>query len=66
MRRSVSAARDSVASMRYGFIFTGTDPNLAVELAVLAEQHGWHGFFVWEGIWATDPWATLAAAAVRT
>ena len=66
VRRSVSAARDSVASMRYGFIFPGTDPELAVELAVLAEQHGWHGFFVWEGIWATDPWATLAAAAVRT
>ena len=52
--------------MRSGFIFPGTDPELAVELAVLAEQHGWHGFFVWEGIWATDPWATLAAAAVRT
>lgn len=52
--------------MRYGFIFPGTDPELAVELAELAEQHGWHGFFVWEGIWAPDPWAILAAAAVRT
>lgn len=52
--------------MRYGFIYTGDDPELAVELATLAEAHGWHGFFVWEGIWATDPWATLAAAAVKT
>lgn len=52
--------------MQNGFIFTGTDPELAVELAGLAEASGWDGFFVWEGIWATDPWATLAAAAVMT
>ncbi|MGW9629844.1 LLM class flavin-dependent oxidoreductase [Agromyces sp. NPDC055520] len=52
--------------MRYGFIYTGSDPNLAVELAALAEASGWHGFFVWEGIWATDPWATLGAAAMVT
>ncbi|MDR5698993.1 LLM class flavin-dependent oxidoreductase [Agromyces aerolatus] len=52
--------------MEHGFIFTGSDPELAVELAPLAEAHGWDAFFVWEGIWATDPWATLAAAAVRT
>ncbi|MGI9823910.1 LLM class flavin-dependent oxidoreductase [Agromyces sp. Marseille-Q5079] len=52
--------------MEYGFIYTGSDPEIAVRLASLAETHGWHGFFVWEGIWATDPWATLAAAAVTT
>ncbi|GAA1833456.1 LLM class flavin-dependent oxidoreductase [Agromyces salentinus] len=52
--------------MEYGFIYTGSDPEVAVELSKLAEAHGWHGFFVWEGIWATDPWATLAAAAVST
>ena len=52
--------------MKYGFIFPGTDPELAVELAQLAERSGWHGFFVWEGIWATDAWATLAAAAMVT
>ncbi|WP_308799387.1 LLM class flavin-dependent oxidoreductase [Agromyces silvae] len=52
--------------MEYGFIFTGSDPELAVELAPLAEASGWDAFFVWEGIWATDPWATLAAAAVQT
>ncbi|WP_173924390.1 LLM class flavin-dependent oxidoreductase [Agromyces sp. Marseille-P2726] len=52
--------------MQHGFIFTGTDPELAVELAPLAEASGWHAFFVWEGIWATDPWATLAAAAMLT
>ncbi|MET0976605.1 MAG: LLM class flavin-dependent oxidoreductase, partial [Leifsonia sp.] len=52
--------------MKYGFIFPGSDPNLAVELAALAEQSGWDGFFVWEGIWSTDPWSTLAAASVVT
>ena len=52
--------------MRYGFVVTGSDPNLAVELAPLIEQHGWDAMFVWEGIWATDPWSVLAAAAMRT
>jgi len=52
--------------MEYGFIFTGSDPELAVDLARQAESDGWDAFFVWEGIWATDPWATLAAAAVQT
>ncbi|WP_205649325.1 LLM class flavin-dependent oxidoreductase [Agromyces sp. LHK192] len=56
----------NLPDMEFGFIYTGTDPETAVELAQLAEAHGWHGFFVWEGIWATDPWATLAAAAVTT
>ncbi|MRG60620.1 LLM class flavin-dependent oxidoreductase [Agromyces sp. CFH 90414] len=52
--------------MEYGFIYTGSDPEIAVDLAVVAESNGWDAFFVWEGIWATDPWATLAAAAMRT
>ena len=52
--------------MKYGFIFPGSDPNLAAELAALAEESGWDGFFVWEGIWAVDPWSTLAAAAMVT
>src|SRR5262245_24641847 len=52
--------------MEYGFIYPGDDPALAVELASLAEASGWSGFFVWEGVWSTDPWSVLAAAAVRT
>ncbi|QTX04327.1 LLM class flavin-dependent oxidoreductase [Agromyces archimandritae] len=52
--------------MEYGFIYTGTDPGEAVEFAVLAEAHDWDAFFVWEGIWASDAWAMLAAAAMRT
>ena len=52
--------------MRYGFIMPGGDARRAAELAALAEQHGWDGFFVWEGIWAVDAWAALTAAAMRT
>jgi alkanesulfonate monooxygenase SsuD/methylene tetrahydromethanopterin reductase-like flavin-dependent oxidoreductase (luciferase family) len=36
------------------------------ELAPLAEQAGWDGFFVWDPVWGVDPWVSLAAAAMRT
>ncbi|WP_069385256.1 LLM class flavin-dependent oxidoreductase [Cellulosimicrobium cellulans] len=40
-------------------------------MAVAAEEHGWDGFFTWDGmsimaVDTFDPWALLAAAAVRT
>ncbi len=62
----MSAVGDNVGRMQHGFIYTGSDPAFAVELAALAEESGWDAFFVWEGIWATDPWSTLAAAAMVT
>lgn len=37
-----------------------------VDLALLAEQAGWDGVFVWEGGYAVDPWCVLSAAAVQT
>ncbi len=52
--------------MKFGFVLPYGDARTAADLAVIAEDHGWHGFFVWEGIWAIDPWVSLAAAAVRT
>ncbi|MFD2079407.1 Flavin-dependent oxidoreductase, luciferase family (includes alkanesulfonate monooxygenase SsuD and methylene tetrahydromethanopterin reductase) [Actinopolymorpha cephalotaxi] len=52
--------------MRYGFVLPYGDARAAAELAEIAETHGWDGFFVWEGIWAIDPWVVLAAAATRT
>jgi alkanesulfonate monooxygenase SsuD/methylene tetrahydromethanopterin reductase-like flavin-dependent oxidoreductase (luciferase family) len=42
------------------------DARTAAELAAVAEEHGWDGFFVWEGVWAIDPWVSLAAVAMRT
>ncbi|GAB3752974.1 LLM class flavin-dependent oxidoreductase [Microlunatus parietis] len=57
--------------MRYGFIASTGNPNEQVELAVEAERAGWDGFFSWDGMSIGamdmyDPWAILAAAAVRT
>jgi alkanesulfonate monooxygenase SsuD/methylene tetrahydromethanopterin reductase-like flavin-dependent oxidoreductase (luciferase family) len=49
------------------------DPRPVVDLAVLAEAHGWAGFFVWDHVrWrepvraAADPWIILAAIAHAT
>jgi alkanesulfonate monooxygenase SsuD/methylene tetrahydromethanopterin reductase-like flavin-dependent oxidoreductase (luciferase family) len=52
--------------MRYGFVLPYGDARTTAELAALAEQHGWDGFFVWESIWGLDAWSMLAAAAMTT
>lgn len=57
--------------MRFGFVATHGPVGEAVTLAHEADEHGWDGFFTWDALsigdadgW--DPWALLAAAAVRT
>ncbi|NYD86461.1 LLM class flavin-dependent oxidoreductase [Cellulomonas oligotrophica] len=65
------------ATVRIGFVGSFGTVHEVVQMAVEAEQHGWDGFFTWDGVdlggamgdtsfpvW--DPWAVLAAAAVRT
>lgn len=57
--------------MKYGFIVTTGTPLEFVELAQEAEAAGWDGVFTWDGISVGDgvghdPWALLAAAAVKT
>jgi alkanesulfonate monooxygenase SsuD/methylene tetrahydromethanopterin reductase-like flavin-dependent oxidoreductase (luciferase family) len=52
--------------MRYGFVLPYGDARAATELAVIAEEHGWDGFFVWEPVWGIDAWVSLTAAAMRT
>ena len=52
--------------MRYGFVFPGNDINTSVEMAQEAEAAGWDGYFVWDGVWGTDPWVTLGAIAATT
>jgi alkanesulfonate monooxygenase SsuD/methylene tetrahydromethanopterin reductase-like flavin-dependent oxidoreductase (luciferase family) len=42
------------------------DARTAADLAALAEEHGWDGFFVWEPVWGVDAWVALAAAAMTT
>ena len=52
--------------MRFGFVFTGSDPRVAVAWAQAAEAAGWDAFFTWDAVWGTDPWVTLGACAMRT
>lgn len=70
-RERVSAAGTSVTGMKFGFIGTSGSASQMVELAVEVERAGWDGFFTWDGMAIGamdiyDPWAILAAAAVRT
>ena len=54
-----------------------SDPHLVAQLAEIAEEAGWHGFFLWdhmnyrldgspEPMEIADPWIMLAAIALRT
>jgi alkanesulfonate monooxygenase SsuD/methylene tetrahydromethanopterin reductase-like flavin-dependent oxidoreductase (luciferase family) len=52
--------------MRVGGVRPSGAARTAAERAAVAEEHGWDGFFVWEGVWAIDPWVSLAAVAMRT
>ena len=52
--------------MRAGIILPGGDANEQLELALVAEQSGWDGVFVWEASYGIDAWGLLSAIAVRT
>src|ERR1700758_235761 len=52
--------------MLTGFVLPGGPATEQLEQAVLAEQSGWDGVFVWEGAYGVDAWSLLAAMAVRT
>lgn len=55
--------------MRYGVVLPfgdGVDIHNIGELAHEAEEAGWDGVFVWDGIFGVDPWVALAAIAMRT
>jgi alkanesulfonate monooxygenase SsuD/methylene tetrahydromethanopterin reductase-like flavin-dependent oxidoreductase (luciferase family) len=52
--------------MRYGFILPGGTAAEQLEQAVLADQCGWDGVFVWEAAYGIDAWTLLAAMAQRT
>jgi alkanesulfonate monooxygenase SsuD/methylene tetrahydromethanopterin reductase-like flavin-dependent oxidoreductase (luciferase family) len=53
-------------AMRYGAVLPGGTATEQLEQAVLAEQAGWDGVFVWEAAYGVDAWSLLAAIAVRT
>jgi alkanesulfonate monooxygenase SsuD/methylene tetrahydromethanopterin reductase-like flavin-dependent oxidoreductase (luciferase family) len=52
--------------MNYGFVLPFGDARMAADMAMLAEECGWNGFFVWEPVWGNDAWVMLTAAAMRT
>ncbi|MEA3019622.1 MAG: hypothetical protein QOI47_1146 [Actinomycetota bacterium] len=52
--------------MKHGFVLPGGTASAQLELAVLADEAGWDGVFVWEGGYAVDAWSLLAAMATRT
>jgi alkanesulfonate monooxygenase SsuD/methylene tetrahydromethanopterin reductase-like flavin-dependent oxidoreductase (luciferase family) len=54
------------SAMRYGAVLPGGTATEQLEQAVLAEQAGWDGVFVWEAAYGVDAWSLLAAIAVRT
>lgn len=59
---------DGWCDVKFGFLVPTGGTDEVLELAVEIEAAGWDGFFYWDGIGglAWDPWAMLAAVAVRT
>lgn len=47
-------------------ILPGGTATEQLDQAVLAEQAGWDGVFVWEAAYGVDAWSLLAAIAART
>ena len=52
--------------MRYGFVMPADNTQAIINYAVKAEQAGWDGFFLGDGMWSVDAWLCLAAAAIHT
>jgi hypothetical protein len=52
--------------MHYGFVIPGASASEFAELGYEAEEAGWDGVFVPDGVPGTDPWVVLAAIAMRT
>ena len=52
--------------MRYGIVLPGGTATEQLDQAVLAEQSGWDGVFVWEAAYGVDAWSLLAAIATKT
>lgn len=52
--------------MNYGIVLPGGTAGEQLTQAVLAEEHGWDGVFVWEAAYGVDAWTLLGAMAART
>src|SRR5215471_163662 len=54
------------SEIRAGVVLPGGTATEQLEHAILAEQAGWDGVFVWEAGYGVDAWTLLAAMAART
>lgn len=52
--------------MRYGFVIPSGSAKQQLEAAILADEAGWDGVFVWEASYGVDAWSVLAAMAQET
>jgi alkanesulfonate monooxygenase SsuD/methylene tetrahydromethanopterin reductase-like flavin-dependent oxidoreductase (luciferase family) len=53
--------------MQFGVVMRTDVPlDTIPELASLAEESGWDGFFIWDSFAGQDPWVLLTAVAMRT
>jgi hypothetical protein len=55
-----------MSDMQFGVVLPGGTATQQLEQAVIAEQSGWDGVFVWEAAYGVDAWSLLAAMAMRT
>ena len=53
-------------ALSFGVILPGGTAREQLDQAILAEQSGWDGVFVWETGYGVDAWGLLSAMAVRT
>lgn len=53
-------------TMRYAVVLPGGTAVEQLEQAMLADQAGWDGVFVWEAAYGIDAWTLLAAIATST
>jgi alkanesulfonate monooxygenase SsuD/methylene tetrahydromethanopterin reductase-like flavin-dependent oxidoreductase (luciferase family) len=54
------------ADLRCGVILPGGSAREQLDQAILAEESGWDGVFVWEAAYGVDAWGLLSAIAART
>lgn len=55
-----------MSTVKYGIVMPIYDIQSAVKFAVEAENAGWDGFFMADGMWGLDAWICLSAVAVQT
>jgi alkanesulfonate monooxygenase SsuD/methylene tetrahydromethanopterin reductase-like flavin-dependent oxidoreductase (luciferase family) len=52
--------------MKFGVVLPGGTATQQLDQAIVAEESGWDGVFVWEAAYGVDAWTLLAAMAART